>query len=330
MQPTMSPADLAHATRLIKRGEQVNLRELLGHLVDLGYESAALVEEPGKFSHRGGIVDFFPPTSNLPIRIEFFGDEIDSIRLFNPLTQRSEGQAEGVLITPSCEMPLWKREQAAAQLKEIDTSNLREEVLEEWNDQLQMAEAGECFEGMELSAPYYTQPLASLADYLTLIQNSKLKTQHSVPPLLVLDDPELIRLEAAELERQAAELYKGFIDNGELPPGLARPYLTWEEVTAHGRGLPILSIGGGAEGAIEAPAFTPTKLYAGNIPNVITELKRKPDNKTRHADGTQEAALPNTPRGQPPERKHRPQKDAGRQIAHRGRITAVLPSARAT
>ncbi|HUP27750.1 MAG TPA: transcription-repair coupling factor, partial [Chloroflexia bacterium] len=282
MQPTMSPDDLTHATRLIKRGERVNLRDLLVHLVDLGYESSALVEEPGNFSHRGGIVDVFPPTSNLPIRIEFFGDEIDSIRLFNPLTQRSEGQADGVLITPSCEMPLWKREHAAARLREIDTSNLREEVLEEWNDQLQKTEAGECFEGMELFAPYYTQPLASLADYLTAIHNPKSVIQNSVEaPFLVVDDPELVRLEAAEIERQAAELYQGFIDNGELPPGLPRPYLTWEEVTAHGRDLPVLSIGGGAEGALEAPAFSPTKLYAGSVPNLIIDLKKMLSDKSR-------------------------------------------------
>jgi transcription-repair coupling factor (superfamily II helicase) len=295
MQPAMSPQDMAHAMRLLRRGERINMRELLGHLVDLGYDSAALVGQPGQFSRRGGIVDFFPPTSNLPIRIELFGDEVDSIRLFNPLTQRSEGQADTVLITPSCEMPLWKREGAAAQLTQIETPNLREEVLEEWNAQLARIEAGECFEGMELFAPYYTQPLASLADYLPHLTHEGRRTKDeghheteslspqssALSPLLVLDDPELIRLEAQEIERQAAELYQGFVDNGELPPGLLHPYLTWEEVSAHGRGLPVLSIGGGAEGAIEAPAFTPLRLYAGNIPNLIADLKEMVADRSR-------------------------------------------------
>jgi transcription-repair coupling factor (superfamily II helicase) len=281
MQPTMAPADMAHAIRLLRRGDTINLRELLGHLVDLGYESAALVEEPGQFSKRGGILDVFPPTSNLPVRIELFGDEIDSIRVFSPLTQRSEGQAEAFLLTPSCEMPLWRREAAAAQLKVIDTSNLREEVLEEWQQQMDYVEAGECYEGMELFAPYYTEPLASLADYLAVmtedeasIQNPKSKIQNGQQPLLVLDDPDLIRLEAQELERHAAELYRGFIDNGELPPGLKRPYLTWEEVSSHGRDLPSLSIGGGAEGAIEALPFRPPRLYAGNIGAAIADVKK--------------------------------------------------------
>ncbi|HET9494093.1 MAG TPA: hypothetical protein VFR15_07685, partial [Chloroflexia bacterium] len=239
MQPTMAPGDLRHAVRVLRRGDRADLNELLSHLVDLGYESSAMVEEPGQFSKRGGIVDFYPPTSTLPIRIEFFGDEIDSVRLFNPLTQRSEGQANGLVVTPSCEMPLWRREEAAETLREIDTENLREEVLEEWQHQMRMTEAGECFEGMELFAPYYTQPLASLADYLAAWKGDGTKNA----PLLVLDDPDLIRLEAQEIERQAADLYRGFIDNGELPPGLRAPYLKWDEVSSHAQGLPVLYAG---------------------------------------------------------------------------------------
>src|SRR5207302_1207019 len=98
----------------------------------------------------------------------------------------------------------------ASQLREISTDNLREEVLEEWQTQLDKTEAGECFEGMELFAPYYSQPLASLADYLRGSVNSGSPTPDPRPPtpLLVLDDPELIRLEAQEIERQASGLYE--------------------------------------------------------------------------------------------------------------------------
>ncbi|HVF99046.1 MAG TPA: CarD family transcriptional regulator, partial [Chloroflexia bacterium] len=279
MTPTLAPDDLRHAIRVIRRGERVAMSDLLSHLVGLGYEPAPLVEEPGQFGRRGGIVDLFPPTSNLPIRVEFFGDEVESIRQFNPLTQRSEGQANAIVITPSCELPLWKHERAYESLRDIDTANLREEVLEEWRDQLEKTGRGECFEGQELFAPFYTQPLASLADYLAALQSTG--EGNGKPPLLVLDDPELIRLEASEIERQASELYRGFIDNGELPPGLQQPYLTWEEVAAHGRGLPTLSIGGGAEGAIEAPPFSGTRQYTGSIPNVITDLKEYIANRSR-------------------------------------------------
>jgi transcription-repair coupling factor (superfamily II helicase) len=285
MQPTIAPVDMTQAMRLVRRGEQVDMHELLTHLVDLGYESAVQAEEPGQFSRRGGIVDFFPPTSNLPIRIEFFGDEVDSIRLFSALTQRSERQASALLVTPSCEMPLWRREQAAAQVRGLDATNLREEVLEEWNNQLDKTETGECFEGMELFAPYYTEPLASLADYVRVLgaasHDAPPGPQSSVlSPLLVLDDLELIRLEAHEIERQADELYRGFVDNGELPPGLKRPYLTWEEVAQHGRGLPTLTIGT-AEGALEPPHFEPPRLYAGNIAAAIGDIRDMMANRSR-------------------------------------------------
>src|SRR5207247_2715611 len=92
-------------------------------------------------------------------------------------------------------------------------------------------------------------------------------------PILVLDDLELIRLEAQEIERQADELYRSFVDNGELPPSLKRPYLSWEEVAAHGRGLPTLTIGGAVEGARHAPPFAPLRLSAGNLGAAITDFR---------------------------------------------------------
>ena len=273
--------------RTLRRGEQVDLRELLGHLIDLGYESVAMVDAPGQFSRRGGIVDIYPPTSTLPIRIEFFGDEVDSIRVFNPLTQRSEKQAEGVIVTPSGEMALWRREAAAQQLRELSTDNLREEVKEEWEAQLQKVELGEVFEGMELFAPYYNEPQASLADYLTIWKKGDGHPANQ-NPLLVLDDPDLIRLEAAEIERQAVELYKGFVDNGELPPGLKKPYLQWEEVSAHGRGLPILFFGGEgdtARDALEAPHFDLPPLYASKIDSAIEDIRRQTGEQSAYRCG---------------------------------------------
>ncbi|MFL5732713.1 MAG: transcription-repair coupling factor [Chloroflexia bacterium] len=306
MQPTMAPPDMAHAVRVLRRGERVNLHELLAHLVDLGYQSSVLVEEPGQFSRRGGIIDLFPPTSSLPIRVELFGDEIDSIRVFSPLTQRSERQANSLLVTPSCELPLWRREQAASQLRQLDTSGLREEVLEEWTVDMDKVASGDCFEGMELFMPYYVDQLASLADYLPIMgargqgrddgrwtmddevvgsASSIVHRPSSAQPLLVLDDLELIRLEAQEIERQAGELYAGFVDNGELPASLKRPYLSWEEVSAHGRGLPTLAIGSApdspSQGALEAPTFAPLRLYAGNIGAAIADLKAMREQKSR-------------------------------------------------
>ncbi|MGQ9668147.1 MAG: hypothetical protein ACUVWB_12620, partial [Anaerolineae bacterium] len=80
--------------RVLRQEQQINLVKLLESLVAMGYRPVQLVEEPGTFSRRGGIVHIFPSQSPHPVRIELFGDEIESLRTFDPLTQRSERRIE--------------------------------------------------------------------------------------------------------------------------------------------------------------------------------------------------------------------------------------------
>ncbi len=77
----------------IARGQAVSLNQLVQQWLLLGYEPSALVDQPGLFSRRGGILDVFPPGGR-PLRIEFWGDEVDTIRVFDPTTQRSTDQLE--------------------------------------------------------------------------------------------------------------------------------------------------------------------------------------------------------------------------------------------
>jgi transcription-repair coupling factor (superfamily II helicase) len=100
MERLMSPAQLTASTMRLRRGQQLRLDAVLRQWVELGYESAPVVEAPGSFSRRGGILDIFPPGSAQPFRIELFGDEIDSIRSFDSATQRSTGQVDEVVVTP--------------------------------------------------------------------------------------------------------------------------------------------------------------------------------------------------------------------------------------
>ncbi len=78
-------ADLA---RTLRRGESFDLDNLLGHLNTVGYTSTDVVEMPGEYALRGGILDVYSPEAERPVRIEFFGDEVESIRKFDPATQR--------------------------------------------------------------------------------------------------------------------------------------------------------------------------------------------------------------------------------------------------
>ena len=89
MQPVPSRAQLAQRRRRLTAGEQVDLEELAAWLVDHGFERADAVHLPGEFTRRGGILDVFSPDAEAPYRLEFFGDELESIRQFSPETQRS-------------------------------------------------------------------------------------------------------------------------------------------------------------------------------------------------------------------------------------------------
>ncbi len=84
LQHTIAPDDLPSAPREIKPGARLHQDALLHDLFDLGYSPVMEVGGRGEFARRGGIVDVFPPSMPLPIRIEFFGDEIDSLRAFDP------------------------------------------------------------------------------------------------------------------------------------------------------------------------------------------------------------------------------------------------------
>jgi transcription-repair coupling factor (superfamily II helicase) len=89
LQPVPSRETLAASRRTLAVGEELDLDELIGWLIDGGFEPVEQVEEPGQFAHRGGIFDLFAPGQAQPIRIELFGDEIDSLRHFDLDTQRS-------------------------------------------------------------------------------------------------------------------------------------------------------------------------------------------------------------------------------------------------
>jgi len=93
----------AHAKCVLREGLIVPVRELTKILAGMGYERSAQIEAMGQFAVRGGIVDIFPMTEEFPIRVEFFDDEIDTIRPFDPETQRSTGRAESIEIYPASE-----------------------------------------------------------------------------------------------------------------------------------------------------------------------------------------------------------------------------------
>jgi transcription-repair coupling factor (superfamily II helicase) len=92
--------------RTIRRGESFDLDALLAHLNTVGYASADVVEMPGQYALRGGILDVYSPEAERPVRVEFFGDEVESIRRFDPASQRSSNPLDEALLLPLTETPV--------------------------------------------------------------------------------------------------------------------------------------------------------------------------------------------------------------------------------
>lgn len=103
LQLTIPPSELKRRTITLKSGMTVSMDNVLSVLSACGYEQASQIDGPGQYSRRGGILDFFPPGLPSPVRAEFFGDEIDTLSFFDPVTQRRTEAVESVTVSPAVE-----------------------------------------------------------------------------------------------------------------------------------------------------------------------------------------------------------------------------------
>lgn len=103
MTRTMPRRDFLKASRLLRSGQSIALTSLLEHGLRLGYQPADTVLEPGQIAHRGGLLDIWPPAEPAPVRLEFFGEEIETIRRFDPASQRTIERLAALLVTPARE-----------------------------------------------------------------------------------------------------------------------------------------------------------------------------------------------------------------------------------
>ncbi len=206
-----SPAELGEHVLVLAPGQRTDPAALKSRLVRFGYEPMPQVEDPGAFTGRGGIVDIFPPSEDQPIRVEFFGDEIDSVRPFNVSTQRSTAQHTALSILPANEVPTWRSGEFAASVRALDHSGLRPEVREQWQRHMRLLEEGVYFE----HASFYTMPFLDC------------NLLHYLPQgLLLTEDAANLQDAAYGLEAQTAERKRRLIAGGELSADWPEAYHT--------------------------------------------------------------------------------------------------------
>jgi transcription-repair coupling factor (superfamily II helicase) len=223
MRMTVSPADLAATTVSLAprmRGDPVGVAE---RLVELGYSREPLAESPGQFSLRGGILDVFPAAARAPVRAEWFGDEVETLRVYDPTNQRSVMPIPRVTVRPGRELILGPARGAAAAARlraGAALEGLRADVRSEWEDDLHRLEAGASFPGVELYAAYLDPGLSSLLDHLP-------------EGAVVLDlEPGRQLAEARELEQETLTLAAAEAGDGELPRGFVPPMVAVERLLA--------------------------------------------------------------------------------------------------
>lgn len=187
LEKTIPPKTLKENSLNLKVGDEIDLTSLAEKLIQLGFKRFPVVEELGNFSVRGGIVDIFLNTSEYPIRFEFFGNQIESIRKFSVLSQRSLEKTSSVLILP-------QREVIREDSTENETDfNILEQILKEES-------------GLEWSAHFFKKEQVSLLNHLY---------QETV---LFLDEPELIFDQLEKYSRQIEQAYQTKISELDLKP----------------------------------------------------------------------------------------------------------------
>ncbi len=128
--------------------------ELIAWATSVGYEAVTIVQRVGEVARSGGIMDIYSPGSPGPTRLDFFGDEIDSIRLFDPNSQRSLERIDSLTLLPAIELPVWDLPLATRAFRQLDLSQLRFEVREELGRTLERAGDGVVPAELDLFAPF--------------------------------------------------------------------------------------------------------------------------------------------------------------------------------
>ena len=161
-QRVLTPFRIRQLTRRVAEGERIDREALIGQLAALGYQRSDTVAEHGEFAVRGSLIDLFPSGEPTALRLDFFGDEIESMRRFDPIDQRTIGPAKAFTLMPASE----------ALLDQANIRRFRERYRETFGatatgDPLYQAVSdGRRLAGMEHWLPLFEERLATVFDYL--------------------------------------------------------------------------------------------------------------------------------------------------------------------
>ncbi len=264
----------------LQPGSRIEWKVLLQKLIDLGYERSDLVETEGSFGVRGDIVDIFPFHTSWPVRISFYDDEVESLRSFDPESQRSLEPLSGLVVFPAREVILTSEASARGRkylLKELEkvASQLKGKGQEEAGDRLRTRvenhliklENTGIFEGIEQYITYFYPEPAGLLDYFPK------------EGTLYWDEPENTLIAADSLLKELQEYQTGLLLQGDILPGQVGVCWDFKEIfegtslnilalSTFSRRLPLVRV----TGTVNIPA-RPMPSFMGRMDLLQEEIK---------------------------------------------------------
>ncbi len=239
--PTLPPSVFHAAMRSFHSGDSASPERLARDWINLGYRAESLVVEPGQFSRRGGIVDVWPPAERFPSRIEFFGDRIDTLRLFDPSTQRTTAKTGTLLVTPARELLTDDLARIGRLPKEGD---LRPDF------------------PYEFWIPW-AYPPAGLLDYLP------------EKGIVALEEWNELSDAVADLEEHALLLLREAVESGAVAPDSPPAHLTWDDVREALESRIALHLGAGEEDSTPISlgvSFSPAPRFGGILKSFVEQV----------------------------------------------------------
>jgi transcription-repair coupling factor (superfamily II helicase) len=249
MMRTLTRRQFISHCRYLKQGQTIALGQTLKLLVDSGYAHKNLVTEPGEFSRRGGILDIWPPSDRTPYRLELFGNEIETLRCFNPGSQRSVEPIPWMRITPAREgLPRYYQDQWASELPQLEK-----------DDPLAQEER------LELFLPLMAEQPASLLDYLP------------EDTLITIDDRQLFEQTIEDLEAHGVAMRSESSSTNQLSEAFPLPYLTLAQINDALEQYQTIDLGlmrllNGPDEHMFREAFIPAPRFGGQLNDILDHL----------------------------------------------------------
>lgn len=284
----MTPEDvIKNSCFTIKSGDSIDILSLASRLIDLGYERVDIVEGRGQFAQRGGIIDIFPTLSEDPVRIEFFGDEVDTIRTFDVINQRSQDKIYSVEIYAAREVIIDKNKIPEI-IKRI-SSNLesRIKILSKKNKDIEAKIKARIDENIEkLQNNRYFEGIDSFIDYI--YKDSGSFIDYFKDPLVIIDESARASERINASFENFQEMFKSMLEKGEVLPLQGSFMLTPDDIKEKLNGTRLVTLNM-LPRIIED--FKPLSVISfngismnslnGNIEFLLSEVKSKIERKYR-------------------------------------------------